>query len=158
MGPSATGKSLDQLPHPQHALGLRAQGLVPLQGSQVGPCILPQTERPGQGWGLVSVPLSLRRSLLDLPVCYPRIGRKITVLLQLLLFGILGLSTAFVPSFELYMALRFAVATAVAGYTFSNITLREYMSPEAVRLWGLGGHIPTLPVGPVSNLYLTWWH
>lgn len=80
------------------------------------------------------------------------------MLLQLLLFGILGLSTAFVPSFELYMALRFAVATAVAGYTFSNITLREYMSPEAVRLWGLGGHIPTLPVGPVSNLYLTWWH
>uniref|UniRef100_A0A8D1Y6N5 Solute carrier family 22 member 13 n=1 Tax=Sus scrofa TaxID=9823 RepID=A0A8D1Y6N5_PIG len=64
------------------------------------------------------------------PLC-DWIGRKITVLLQLLLFGILGLSTAFVPSFELYMALRFAVATAVAGYTFSNITLlTEWVGPS----------------------------
>lgn len=74
-------------------------------------------------------------------LCYSRIGRKATILVQLLLFAIIGLTTAFMPSFELYMVLRFAVATAVAGYTFSNVSLRECMGPEAlsleVRSWGL---------------------
>ncbi|MXQ88987.1 hypothetical protein E5288_WYG019925 [Bos mutus] len=51
------------------------------------------------------------------------IGHKATLLVQLLLFAILGMSTAFVPSFELYMVLCFSVATAVTGYTFSNVTL-----------------------------------
>lgn len=64
---------------------------------------------------------------IGLPFSYARIGRKITILLQLLLLAIVGLSTAFVPSFALYMALRFAVATAVSGYTFSNVALREYL-------------------------------
>ena len=49
--------------------------------------------------------------------------------MQLLLFALLGLTTAFVPSFELYMVLRFAVATAVSGFTFSNVSLREYLGP-----------------------------
>ncbi|KAL0593469.1 Solute carrier family 22 member 13 [Plecturocebus cupreus] len=60
----------------------------------------------------------------DLP-CFLRIGRKATILTQLLLFSAVGLATAFVPSFELYIALRFAVATAVAGFTFSSVTLSE---------------------------------
>lgn len=68
---------------------------------------------------------------MNLP-CYSRIGRRATILVQLFLFAIFGLSTAFVPSFELYMVLRFAVATAVAGYTFSNVTLRECLAPEAL--------------------------
>ncbi|XP_012506951.1 PREDICTED: solute carrier family 22 member 13-like [Propithecus coquereli] len=64
------------------------------------------------------------------PLC-DRIGRKATILVQLLLFAIIGMSTAFVPSFELYMALRFAVATAVSGYTFSNVTLlTEWVGPS----------------------------
>ncbi|XP_017512581.3 solute carrier family 22 member 13 isoform X1 [Manis javanica] len=63
------------------------------------------------------------------PLC-DRIGRKATVLTQLLLFAVLGPATAFVPSFAFYMALRFAVATAVAGYTFSNVALlTEWVGP-----------------------------
>lgn len=51
--------------------------------------------------------------------------------MQLLLFAIIGLTTAFMPSFELYMVLRFAVATAVAGYTFSNVSLlTEWVGPS----------------------------
>ncbi|XP_057347535.1 solute carrier family 22 member 13 isoform X3 [Manis pentadactyla] len=72
------------------------------------------------------------------PLC-DRIGRKATVLTQLLLFAVLGPTTAFVPSFAFYMALRFAVATAVAGYTFSNVALREYQGPGAratEQAWG----------------------
>ncbi|XP_025232773.1 solute carrier family 22 member 13 [Theropithecus gelada] len=61
---------------------------------------------------------------------WDRIGRKATVLVQLLLFTLIGLVTAFVPSFELYMALRFAVATAIAGFAFSNVTLlTEWVGP-----------------------------
>ncbi|XP_045392517.1 solute carrier family 22 member 13 isoform X4 [Lemur catta] len=64
------------------------------------------------------------------PLC-DRIGRKAAVLVQLLLFSIIGVSTAFVPSFELYMALRFAVATAISGYTFSNVSLlTEWVGPS----------------------------
>ncbi|XP_049726646.1 solute carrier family 22 member 13 [Elephas maximus indicus] len=64
------------------------------------------------------------------PLC-DRIGRKITILVQLLLFALVGLSTAFVPSFKLYTALRFAVATAIAGSTFSNVTLlTEWVGPS----------------------------
>uniref|UniRef100_Q9Y226-2 Isoform 2 of Solute carrier family 22 member 13 n=1 Tax=Homo sapiens TaxID=9606 RepID=Q9Y226-2 len=64
------------------------------------------------------------------PLC-DRIGRKATILAQLLLFTLIGLATAFVPSFELYMALRFAVATAVAGLSFSNVTLlTEWVGPS----------------------------
>uniref|UniRef100_H0V7T9 Major facilitator superfamily (MFS) profile domain-containing protein n=2 Tax=Cavia porcellus TaxID=10141 RepID=H0V7T9_CAVPO len=51
------------------------------------------------------------------------IGRRTCVLLQLLLIGILGLVTAFMPSFELYMVLRFAVAAANAGCLLSTIAL-----------------------------------
>ncbi|KAB0390544.1 hypothetical protein E2I00_017563, partial [Balaenoptera physalus] len=57
------------------------------------------------------------------PLC-DWIGRKATILVQLLLFAILGMAAAFVPGFELYTALHFAVATAVVGYNFSSITLR----------------------------------
>ncbi|XP_039093196.1 solute carrier family 22 member 13 [Hyaena hyaena] len=64
------------------------------------------------------------------PLC-DWIGRKPTLLVQLLLFGLIGLTTAFVPSFELYMALRFAVAIAVAGFSFSNVTLlAEWVGPS----------------------------
>ncbi|XP_070348415.1 solute carrier family 22 member 13 [Equus asinus] len=64
------------------------------------------------------------------PLC-DWIGRKATILVQLLLFAIFGLAPAFVPSFELYMVLRFAVATAVAGFTFSNVTLlTEWLGPS----------------------------
>ncbi|EPY89209.1 hypothetical protein CB1_000128025, partial [Camelus ferus] len=62
-----------------------------------------------------------------------RIGRKATILVQLLLLAILGLGTAFVPNFELYMALRFAVAVAVSGYTLSSVSLRP-PAPNMVAL------------------------
>ncbi|KAF4024157.1 hypothetical protein G4228_016074 [Cervus hanglu yarkandensis] len=68
-------------------------------------------------------PLSVENeidSLLGLPLCNPRIGHTATLLVQLLLFAILGVSTAFVPSFELYVVLCFSVAATVTGYTFSN--------------------------------------
>ncbi|XP_045392498.1 solute carrier family 22 member 13 isoform X2 [Lemur catta] len=89
------------------------------------------------------------------PLC-DRIGRKAAVLVQLLLFSIIGVSTAFVPSFELYMALRFAVATAISGYTFSNVSLREYLGSGAsslVRHPAPEAVAPQLPL-----LGLTWWH
>ncbi|XP_058411152.1 solute carrier family 22 member 13 isoform X4 [Diceros bicornis minor] len=64
------------------------------------------------------------------PLC-DWIGRKVTILVQLLFFAIFGLSTAFVPTFTLYVILRFAVATAVAGFTFSNVTLMtEWVGPS----------------------------
>lgn len=93
--------------------------------------------------------LPLTASHLVLLASSSRIGRKATILVQLLFFALFGLATAFMPSFELYMVLRFAVATAVAGYTFSNVTLREYVGPEAightVSPWGLATR-PRLPV------------
>eukprot|EP00069_Balaena_mysticetus_P009643 bmy_20316T0 len=40
------------------------------------------------------------------------------------------MAAAFVPGFELYTALRFAVATAVVGYNFSSVTLlAEWVGP-----------------------------
>ncbi|XP_006173742.1 LOW QUALITY PROTEIN: solute carrier family 22 member 13 [Camelus ferus] len=64
------------------------------------------------------------------PLC-DWIGRKATILVQLLLLAILGLGTAFVPNFELYMALRFAVAVAVSGYTLSSVSLlTEWVGPS----------------------------
>ncbi|XP_008155432.1 solute carrier family 22 member 13 [Eptesicus fuscus] len=64
------------------------------------------------------------------PLC-DWIGRKASILIQLLLFAIIGLATAFVPTFELYMVMRFAVATAVAGYALTNVTLlAEWVGPS----------------------------
>ncbi|XP_005882689.1 PREDICTED: solute carrier family 22 member 13 [Myotis brandtii] len=72
----------------------------------------------------------LRRSLIFGPLC-DWIGRKASILIQLLLFAIIGLATAFVPTFELYMVLRFAVATAVSGYALTNVTLlAEWVGPS----------------------------
>nr|XP_025740034.1 solute carrier family 22 member 13 isoform X7 [Callorhinus ursinus] len=72
----------------------------------------------------------LAGSLIFGPLC-DWIGRKATILVQLLLLALIGLATAFVPSFALYMVLRFAMATAVAGYAFSNVTLlTEWMGPS----------------------------
>ncbi|XP_023410597.2 solute carrier family 22 member 13 [Loxodonta africana] len=79
------------------------------------------------------------------PLC-DWIGRKITILVQLLLFALVGLSTAFVPSFELYTALRFAVATAVAGSTFSNVTLRECLGSKDL-IYVHDGRVPKAQAG-----------
>lgn len=51
--------------------------------------------------------------------------------MQLLLSGIASVATAFVSSFELYMTLRFALATANAGFLLSTNVLREYLGPGA---------------------------
>ncbi|XP_004854305.1 solute carrier family 22 member 13 isoform X2 [Heterocephalus glaber] len=60
-----------------------------------------------------------------------RTGRRASFLGQLLLFAISGLATAFAPSFELHMALRFAIATAVGGYTLNITTLlSEWVGPS----------------------------
>ncbi|XP_034848083.1 solute carrier family 22 member 13 isoform X2 [Mirounga leonina] len=104
----------------------------------------------------------LAGSLIFGPLC-DWIGRKATILVQLLLLALIGLTTAFVPSFALYMVLRFAVATAVAGYTFSNVTLREYLGPEAlsydVRPWGLSGPRAQTACGSlVRHPYHKWSH
>ncbi|XP_052045221.1 solute carrier family 22 member 13 [Apodemus sylvaticus] len=64
------------------------------------------------------------------PVC-DWIGRRPSLLMQLLLSGISGMATAFVPRFELYMALRFALATANAGFLLStNVLLSEWVGPS----------------------------
>ncbi|KAM9601162.1 LOW QUALITY PROTEIN: solute carrier family 22 member 13 [Trichechus inunguis] len=69
-------------------------------------------------------------SLIVGPIC-DWIGHK--VLVQLLLFAVISLSTAFMPTFELYTALHFAVATAVTGYT-SMLAL----SSQILTGWRLG--------------------
>lgn len=56
------------------------------------------------------------------PVC-DWIGRRASLLLQLLLSGTIGVATAFVPSFELYMVLCFFSAVAVAGSIMSTMIL-----------------------------------
>lgn len=167
-GPSATGKNLDQFPRPSILLGSwprvwfspgpphqsPGKALSTCNGTPSwghAPSHRQSTQQ--RAWGWVSLPLSPQRdSLLDLPLCNPRIGHKATLLVPLLLFAILGMRTAFMPSFELCMVLCFSVATAAAGYTFRNVTLREYLGPEAIsgraRPWGLRGHTPTLPGGP----------
>lgn len=93
----------------------------------------------------------LRDFLLHLSPLHLRIGRKASILIQLLLFALVGLATAFVPSFELYVVMRFAVATAVAGYALTNVTLREYLAlkPSATGR-GLGDwhHSPDCLRGP----------
>ncbi|KAL1764144.1 solute carrier family 22 member 13, partial [Sigmodon hispidus] len=59
------------------------------------------------------------------------IGRRASILVQLLLSGIIGVATAFVPSFELYMVLCFMSATAVAGYMMSTmIFVSEWVGPS----------------------------
>uniref|UniRef100_A0A8C8VUF3 Major facilitator superfamily (MFS) profile domain-containing protein n=1 Tax=Peromyscus maniculatus bairdii TaxID=230844 RepID=A0A8C8VUF3_PERMB len=60
------------------------------------------------------------------PIC-DWIGRRASILLQLFLSGLIGVATAFVPSFELYMALCFISATAVAGLVF---TVSEWVGPS----------------------------
>ncbi|XP_036049762.1 solute carrier family 22 member 13 [Onychomys torridus] len=64
------------------------------------------------------------------PIC-DRIGRRASILLQLFLSGLIGVATAFVPSFELYMVLCFISATAVAGYMMSTmIFVSEWVGPS----------------------------
>uniref|UniRef100_F7GAM4 Major facilitator superfamily (MFS) profile domain-containing protein n=1 Tax=Ornithorhynchus anatinus TaxID=9258 RepID=F7GAM4_ORNAN len=59
-----------------------------------------------------------------------RFGRRITILVELLLQAVIGIGTAFVPNFYLYMALRFVVGTAVSGFAISYITLTtEWVGP-----------------------------
>ncbi|XP_051029264.1 solute carrier family 22 member 13 [Phodopus roborovskii] len=64
------------------------------------------------------------------PIC-DWIGRRTTLLVQLLLSGTAGVATAFVPSFEVYMVLCFVSATAVAGYMMSTmILISEWVGPS----------------------------
>ncbi|XP_050996239.1 solute carrier family 22 member 13 [Acomys russatus] len=64
------------------------------------------------------------------PIC-DWIGRRPSLLVQLLLSGVTGLATAFVSTFELYLTLRFVLAVAVAGYLLStNVLLSEWVGPS----------------------------
>ncbi|CAO2633239.1 Solute carrier family 22 member 13 [Lemmus lemmus] len=64
------------------------------------------------------------------PIC-DWIGRRPSLLVQLLLSAITGMATAFVSSFELYMILSFGLATAVAGFLLSsNVLLSEWVGPS----------------------------
>lgn len=76
-----------------------------------------------------SFPSRALPSPLGAVLLYLRIGRKASLLVQLLLTATMGLATAFVPSFEFYMVLRFAVATAISGFIISTVTLSEYLGP-----------------------------
>ncbi|EHB13913.1 Solute carrier family 22 member 13, partial [Heterocephalus glaber] len=58
------------------------------------------------------------------------IGRRACILLQLLLIAVMGLGMGFVPSFELYTTLRFAMATANTGCLLSTVALSEYLDVE----------------------------
>ncbi|XP_028933111.1 solute carrier family 22 member 13-like isoform X2 [Ornithorhynchus anatinus] len=60
-----------------------------------------------------------------------RFGRRITILMELLLQAMVGIGTAFVPNFYLYMVLRFVVGTAVSGFSISFVTLNmEWVGPS----------------------------
>ncbi|KAI5166336.1 Solute Carrier Family 22 Member 13 [Manis pentadactyla] len=100
----------------------------------------------------------LTSALIFGPLC-DRIGRKATVLTQLLLFAVLGPTTAFVPSFAFYMALRFAVATAVAGYTFSNVALLTEWMVLAGLAYGIRNWRSFQIAGttPVLLLFFYFW-
>ncbi|EGW00824.1 Solute carrier family 22 member 13 [Cricetulus griseus] len=64
------------------------------------------------------------------PVC-DWIGRRPSLLVQLLLSATTGVATAFVRSFELYMALYFVLATAIAGFLLTtNVLLSEWVGPS----------------------------
>ncbi|XP_076773456.1 solute carrier family 22 member 13 isoform X2 [Arvicanthis niloticus] len=64
------------------------------------------------------------------PIC-DWIGRRPSLLMQLLLSGISGMATAFVSSFELYMTLHFALAAANAGFLLStNVLMSEWVGPS----------------------------
>jgi MFS family permease len=93
------------------------------------PGLIPRTETPPPGQACLTSFASFRQGHLPAQFffCYLRIGRRASLLVQLLLYGIMGLATAFVPSFELYMVLRFIAATAVAGYMLTTITICEYV-------------------------------
>ncbi|XP_036595581.1 solute carrier family 22 member 13-like [Trichosurus vulpecula] len=113
------------------------------------------------------------------PLC-DRIGRRPTILILLLLYAVFGIGTAFVTDFYFYMVLRFAVATVVSGYTFSNVTLStEWVSASkrthavvicqscfsvgqmalaglafGVRNWRL---LQIVGTSPVLLLFFYWW-
>ncbi|XP_038180181.1 solute carrier family 22 member 13-like [Arvicola amphibius] len=64
------------------------------------------------------------------PIC-DWIGRRACILVQLFMSGTMGVATAFVPSFELYMTFCFVSATAVAGYMMSTmILISEWVGPS----------------------------
>ncbi|KAK7816750.1 hypothetical protein U0070_009275 [Myodes glareolus] len=62
------------------------------------------------------------------PLC-DWIGRRPSLLVQLLLSAITGMATACVSSFELYMILNFGLATAVAGFLLSTNVL-QWVGPS----------------------------
>ncbi|XP_049997599.1 solute carrier family 22 member 13 isoform X2 [Alexandromys fortis] len=64
------------------------------------------------------------------PIC-DWIGRRACILVQLFMSGIMGVATAFVPTFELYMTFCFLSATAVSGYMMSTmILISEWVGPS----------------------------
>lgn len=130
-----TGKSLGQPAPALASVRLLAQG-------QASPLLLKVVSLKRGSRGVATCPSSRRapgRAGCPLPPSpqrafsppSSRIGRKAAVLLQVLISAVFGLSIAFVTSFELYMFLRFVVATATSGIAFSTINLRGYLSPEA---------------------------
>lgn len=112
---------------------LQVRPCPPAVDSRLGPRTLPQTDHPAKGLGL-GLPSSFPSDRFTpqpapmqpqdrphghspgaaAPLRHPRRVRSL------------------VPSFELYMVLCFSVAAAVAGYTFSNVTLCEYLGHKAM--------------------------
>ncbi|XP_036886266.1 solute carrier family 22 member 13 [Sturnira hondurensis] len=90
-----------------------------------------------------------------------RIGRKASILIQLLMFALTGLGLAFVPSFDLYLVLRFAMATATAGYSITGTSLAaEWVGPsrqtQAVALYLCGFSFGLMVLSGLAYAVRNW--
>lgn len=69
----------------------------------------------------------LLRCFILLCILFNRIGRKKAIIIYLLWKGLCGLATAFSTNMTMYIIMRCATATALAGIWDSTSTLCEYM-------------------------------
>lgn len=76
--------------------------------------------------GLFPLPLGSLQVLTGSSLSFHRIGRRPVFLICILLQGVFGLGTAFVPHFYVFMAFRCVVGAAVSGIMIAVVSLGEW--------------------------------
>lgn len=76
--------------------------------------------------GLFPLPMECLQVLTGPSLFFHRIGRRPVFLICMLIQGVVGLGTAFVPHFYVFMAFRFVVGAAVSGIMITVVPLGEW--------------------------------
>lgn len=115
-------------------------------------------------WFVTAYTLALTAAMLPAGLVGDRLGRKRTILLALIVFGVASVACALAPNSTLFIAARTVLGVAgaamvVMALSIITVLFDEVERPRAIGVWGAANFL-ALPLGPIVGGWMLanfWW-